>query len=111
MRPTSPNHKVYEDRYEFVKAFYAYSRARKKGFKGLWSDWLQQLNLVVDRLHALLWPDLIILCGGITEDHPQLATEIASRCPVRVGELRADAGLIGAAFATTLTSGVWLRSD
>ncbi|MBK6598287.1 MAG: ROK family protein [Proteobacteria bacterium] len=88
----------------------AAARIRMTG-KLSWSDWLQQLNLVVDRLHALLWPDLIILCGGITEDHPQLATEIASRCPVRVGELRADAGLIGAAFATTLTSGVWLRSD
>jgi polyphosphate glucokinase len=33
-----------------------------------WDEWAVQLNLVLDELHALLWPDLIVLCGGITHD-------------------------------------------
>ena len=31
---------------------------------------MTELNYVLNRMHALLWPDLIVLCGGITADHP-----------------------------------------
>ncbi|HPF27678.1 MAG TPA: ROK family protein [Steroidobacteraceae bacterium] len=74
-----------------------------------WSSWLRALELVINRMHSLLWPDLVVLCGGITSDHPQLARELACHCPIKVGELRADAGLVGAALATTLSRGAWLR--
>ncbi len=74
-----------------------------------WNSWLRALELVINRMHSLLWPDLVVLCGGITADHPQLARELVCHCPIKVGELRADAGLVGAALATTLSRGAWLQ--
>ncbi len=75
-----------------------------------WDAWLAELNRVIQRLHSLLWPDLIVLCGGVTEDNPNLAQQLTCPCRVTLGALRADAGIVGAALATTLSGGVWLRS-
>jgi polyphosphate glucokinase len=75
-----------------------------------WDTWLDELSLVLRRLHALLWPDLIVLCGGVTEDHPAMAQQLSAPCPVTIGALRADAGIVGAALATTLADGAWLHS-
>ena len=36
-----------------------------------WAAYMTELNYVLNRMHALLWPDLIVLCGGITADHPE----------------------------------------
>jgi polyphosphate glucokinase len=74
-----------------------------------WDAWLGELNRVLQRLHSLLWPDLIVLCGGVTEDNPTLAQQLTCPCQVTLGALRADAGIVGAALATTLSRGVWLR--
>ena len=55
------------------------------------------------RMHSLLWPDLIVLCGGITEE-PEISW-INCICEARlcVGALRSEAGIVGAAWATTLS--------
>ena len=83
--------------------------ARIRTEQGLtWPAYTSELERVVNRMHALLWPDLVVLCGGITEDHPELATDLQARCPIKVGTLRVDAGLVGAALATRLTRGAWL---
>jgi polyphosphate glucokinase len=88
----------------------ARASARVRMEKNLsWQAWVGELNIVLQRMHALLWPDLIVLCGGVTEDNPGLASELRCRCPVRLGALRADAGVVGAALATTLERGVWLE--
>jgi polyphosphate glucokinase len=87
----------------------ASGRARKEQ-NLTWDLWLKELSLVLQTLHALLWPDLIVLCGGITEDNPTLAQQLSAPCPVTLGALRADAGIVGAALATTMSSGVWLHS-
>jgi len=67
-----------------------------------WDAWTGELNLVLEEMHALLWPDLIVLCGGITEEPDAFFDKLRCISPVRVGALRAQAGIIGAAFATTL---------
>ena len=53
-------------------------------------------------MHALLWPDLIVLCGGITDEPEKFLAKL--HCPARliIGTLRADAGIVGAALATTV---------
>ncbi len=66
-----------------------------------WDDWAVQLNLVLNELHALLWPDLIVLCGGITHDAEQFMGKLHCDAPLRVGALRSEAGIVGAALATT----------
>jgi polyphosphate glucokinase len=73
-----------------------------------WTAWTAELSTVLQRMHALLWPDLIVLCGGITEDNPALAEQVSCRCRVTLGGLRADAGIVGAALATSLPRGAWL---
>jgi polyphosphate glucokinase len=73
-----------------------------------WSSYMSELNLVVNRIHSLFWPDLIVLCGGITADHPNLTDDLKCPAPLKIGALRADAGIVGAAFATTLAQGVWI---
>ena len=67
-----------------------------------WDGWAEQLNLVLNEMHALLWPDLIVLCGGITEEPEKFLHKL--HCVVRlcIGTLRAEAGIVGAALATTV---------
>jgi polyphosphate glucokinase len=74
-----------------------------------WDDYMKELNYVLNRMHALFWPDLIVLCGGITADHPNLVDDLKVPTRLKLGALRADAGIVGAAFATTLDQGVWIK--
>jgi polyphosphate glucokinase len=74
-----------------------------------WPTYIAELNLVISRLHSLFWFDLLVLCGGITADHPNLSDDLNCAAPIKLGALRADAGIVGAAFATTLAQGVWIR--
>jgi polyphosphate glucokinase len=76
-----------------------------------WPDYMTELNYVLNRMHALLWPDLIVLCGGITGDHPNLVDDLKIPTELKLGSLRADAGIVGAAYATTLHHGVWISQQ
>jgi predicted NBD/HSP70 family sugar kinase len=67
-----------------------------------WDAWADELNLVLKELHALLWPDLIVLCGGITEEPEKFMNKLHCEARLCVGALRAEAGIVGAALATTL---------
>lgn len=69
-----------------------------------WEAWAAELNLVLNELHSLLWPDLIVLCGGITEEPLRFMDKLHCEARLCVGALRADAGIVGAAFATTVSS-------
>jgi polyphosphate glucokinase len=75
-----------------------------------WAGYVTELNYVLNRMHALLWPDLIVLCGGITADHPNLCEDLKLPTQVKLGALRDSAGIVGAAFATTLEQGVWKQA-
>ncbi len=66
-----------------------------------WDAWTEQLNLVLHELHALLWPDLIVLCGGITEGPGKFLDKLHCEAPLCVGALRSEAGIVGAAWATS----------
>ncbi len=53
-------------------------------------------------LHALLWPDLIVLCGGITEEPEKFLDKLHCEARLCVGTLRSEAGIVGAAWATAV---------
>src|SRR3954470_8412334 len=74
-----------------------------------WASYINELNYVLNSIHSLFWPDLIVLCGGITADNPNLCEDLKVRAPMKVGALRADAGIVGAAYATTLAQGAWIK--
>ncbi|MGA2708609.1 MAG: polyphosphate--glucose phosphotransferase [Steroidobacteraceae bacterium] len=67
-----------------------------------WDAWSRELNLVLQEMHALLWPDLIVLCGGVTEEPESFIRKLRCSAPLRVGELHSHAGIVGAALATTV---------
>jgi polyphosphate glucokinase len=71
-----------------------------------WEAWAAELNRVLQALHALMWPDLIVLCGGITVDHEQFMDKLRCRAELRIGALGAEAGIVGAALATSAAAGL-----
>jgi polyphosphate glucokinase len=60
--------------------------------------------MVLNEMHALLWPDLIVLCGGITQEPEKFMHKLHCEARLCVGALRAEAGIAGAALAPTLGS-------
>jgi polyphosphate glucokinase len=78
---------------------------RAKTDAGLSCDaWAGELNLVLNELHALLWPDLIVLCGGITEEPDKFMGKLHCEARLCIGALRAEAGIVGAALATLVSA-------
>lgn len=69
-----------------------------------WEGWADELNLVLKEMHALLWPDLIVLCGGITEEPEKFLHKLHCEARLCVGSMRSDAGIVGAALATLAVS-------
>jgi polyphosphate glucokinase len=69
-----------------------------------WDGWAIELNLVLKEMHALLWPDLIVLCGGITEEPEKFLPKLHCEARLCVGAMRSEAGIVGAALATTVAS-------
>ena len=67
-----------------------------------WDAWAVELNQVLHEMHALLWPDLIVLCGGITDTPENFMGKLHCEARLVVGAMRSEAGIVGAALATTL---------
>ncbi len=76
----------------------ASGRAKVEGALS-WDAWAGELNRVLNELHALLWPDLIVLCGGITEEPENFLDKLHCEARLCIGALRAEAGIVGAALA------------
>src|SRR6185436_1869582 len=72
------------------------SAARVK--RGLsWKAWTADLDEHLDRIQQLLWPNLIILGGGVSKSADKFIPRLTVKCEVVAAELRNDAGIIGAA--------------
>ena len=73
--------------------------ARVRAVEGLdWPAWCARVNVVLARYHALLWPDLFIIGGGISERWQDYGSLL--RAPARIvpAQLRDAAGVVGAAL-------------
>ena len=64
-----------------------------------WQEWADAVNEVLATYHALLWPDLFIIGGGVTENWEHFGRLLASRAEIVPAHFRNDAGIIGAAMA------------
>jgi polyphosphate glucokinase len=67
-----------------------------------WEEWAARVNEVLARYHALLWPDLFILGGGVSENWAHFGHLLESPARILRAQLGNDAGIIGAALATEL---------
>ncbi len=75
------------------------SAAAARVKRGLsWKAWTADLDEHLDRIHQLMWPDLMILGGGVSKNADRFIPRLTVRCPVVPALLRNDAGIIGAAI-------------
>ncbi len=63
-----------------------------------WSQWAAAVNEVLDAYHRLLWPDVFIIGGGVTENWEHFGPLLVSRAEIVRARFGNDAGLIGAAM-------------
>ncbi|WP_104530012.1 polyphosphate--glucose phosphotransferase [Blastococcus saxobsidens] len=62
-------------------------------------EWAARVDRYLDVLEAGLWPDLIIVGGGVSKKAHKWVPLLTTRTPVVPAELQNDAGIVGAALA------------
>jgi polyphosphate glucokinase len=92
------------------------SAAAARVKRGLsWKAWASDLDEHLDRIQQLMWPDLLILGGGVSKSPEKYIPRLTVKCEVVPAELRNDAGIIGAAIvageAPTLPTGTPIADD
>ncbi|GAB3454023.1 ROK family protein [Kineococcus endophyticus] len=63
-----------------------------------WSQWAKRLQRYYSHVEDLLWPDLIVVGGGVSKKHEKFLPHLDLRAPIVPAQLRNDAGIIGAAM-------------
>ncbi len=80
----------------------ASARAREE--KNLdWKTWGERVDEYLERLDALLWPDLIIIGGGVSKKADKFFPYLSTRAELVVAELQNEAGIVGAALMVHAT--------
>jgi polyphosphate glucokinase len=67
-------------------------------------EWARRVDRYLDVLEAGLWPDLIIVGGGVSKKAHKWVPLLSTRTPVVPAELQNDAGIIGAALVAHETT-------
>jgi polyphosphate glucokinase len=67
-----------------------------------WVEWAKEVNAVLEAYHALLWPDVFIIGGGVTENWQHFGSLLNSRAEIVPAAFGNDAGIVGAAMAAEL---------
>jgi polyphosphate glucokinase len=63
-----------------------------------WKAWATDLDEHLDRIQQLMWPDLLILGGGVSKSPDKYIPRLTVKCEIVPASLRNDAGIIGAAI-------------
>lgn len=63
-----------------------------------WLDWGERLNLYLNTMERLFWPDLIVLGGGASKKLSKFVARITVQAPVAPARFLNQAGMIGAAL-------------
>ncbi len=64
-----------------------------------WPEWSERVNEYLARMHALLWPDIFIIGGAVTEHFDSFAPLLRSEAQIRPARFTGQSGVIGAALA------------
>ena len=62
-----------------------------------WEQWAERLQRYFRVVEDLLWPDLIVVGGGVSKKHEQFLPLLDLRTPIVPAALRNAAGIVGAA--------------
>ncbi len=70
--------------------------------KGLsWQEWADRLQQYFSHVEDLLWPDLIVVGGGVSRKADKFLPLLHLRAPIVAAQLANSAGIIGAAWLAT----------
>ena len=64
-----------------------------------WEKWAKRLTTYFKAVEDLLWPDLIVVGGGVSKKSEKFLPLVRCRTPIVPATLLNDAGIIGAALA------------
>ena len=64
-----------------------------------WDQWAGHLQKYFSEVEKLLWPDLMIVGGGVSKEHAKFLPKLTLRTPIVPAELFNGAGIVGAAAA------------
>jgi polyphosphate glucokinase len=79
----------------------AAGRLREEGELS-WTRWTKRVDRYLHALEDLLWPDLIVVGGGISKNWERFGPQLTTRTAVVPAKLRNTAGIIGAALASPM---------
>ena len=63
-----------------------------------WQEWAGRVSTYLRALETVIWPDLIIVGGGVSKRADRWLPLLDNRTPVVAATLRNDAGIVGAAL-------------
>ena len=63
-----------------------------------WKQWARRLQEYLELVERLLWPDLIIVGGGVSKKSEKFLPHIELRTEIVAAALHNDAGIVGAAL-------------
>jgi polyphosphate glucokinase len=78
--------------------FWACAVAKEREGLG-WPEWTARLQRYLSYLEWLIWPDLVILGGAISEAADEFIPRLELEAEIMPAQLGADAGIVGAALA------------
>jgi polyphosphate glucokinase len=83
--------------------------ARKRRGIGL-KPWAAEFNELLARYEAYVWPDLIIIGGGLAKDFPKFEQLLKTKAPLVAAAMGGTAGIVGAARAGGVQTRPSIRS-
>lgn len=82
-----------------VEAEWFASDAARKREKLSWKKWALRFDKFLRVMENLIWPDLIILGGGISKHHAKYLPYLSVKTEVVPAQMLNEAGIVGAALA------------
>lgn len=73
--------------------------AARKRDKLSWKQWAKRFDIYLTTLEKLLWPDMIILGGGVIKKYDEFAPYLTVKAKVVPAQFLNDAGIVGAALS------------
>ncbi|ETX00646.1 polyphosphate--glucose phosphotransferase [Candidatus Entotheonella palauensis] len=63
-----------------------------------WKKWAGRLDIYLTHMQSYLWPDLIIVGGGVSQKHDKFLPLLTLETRVVPAQMRNEAGIVGAAL-------------
>lgn len=63
-----------------------------------WSEWSERLQRYFSHVENLIWPDLIVVGGGVSKKSDKFLPRLSLRTPIVPAALLNDGGIVGAAL-------------